>query len=65
MNERPGCLPGLGKLFLVGWIYEWLQKTFGFKSGSCMGCGCGLVIFAVFAVIVLSIIFKTDWFRLF
>jgi len=64
MNDRPGCLVGLGKLFLLGWLFEWLQKTFGFKSGSCLGCGCGLVLLIIFIVLALSIIFGTDWLHL-
>jgi hypothetical protein len=29
-----------------------------------MGCGCGLIIFIVFTVLALSVIFGTDWFKL-
>lgn len=64
MDRNDGCLFGLGKLFLVGWIFDWLQKTFGYKSGSCMGCGCGTILMIIFIIIVLNIIFGTDWFHL-
>jgi hypothetical protein len=64
MDDRPGCLAGLLKLTFLRWIYDWLQRTFGWKSGSCMGCGCGLILFIGFIVIFVSIIFGTDWFRL-
>ncbi|GAP14796.1 hypothetical protein LARV_02572 [Longilinea arvoryzae] len=64
MDERPGCLSGLLKLTLLNWIFDWLQRTFGLKSGSCLGCGCGLVLFVIFIILALSIIFGTDWFRL-
>lgn len=64
MDERPGCLSGLLKLTLLNWVFDWLQRTFGYKSGSCLGCGCGLILLVIFIVLALSIIFGTDWFRL-
>ena len=64
MNNRPGCLAGIFKLSILKWLYDWLQNKFGSRSGSCMGCGCGLIIFIVFAVLALSVIFGTDWFKL-
>lgn len=64
MDERPGCLVGLLKLTLLKWVYEFFQNTFGWKSGSCTGCGCGFLIFIVFLILVLSILFSTDWFKL-
>ncbi len=64
MDDRPGCLVGLLKLTLLRWAYEFLQKTFGWKSGSCTGCGCGFIIFLIFLILVLSILFSTDWFKL-
>ena len=64
MDERPGCLMGIFKLSILRWLYDWLQKTFGFKSNSCLGCGCGFIILIVFAVLTLSVIFSTDWFKL-
>lgn len=62
-NDNPGCLSGLLSLFLVNTIYQWAQRTFGSKSGSCMGCGCGMVLFVVFVIVVVSILFGTDWLR--
>ena len=64
-NKRPGCLSGLFKLFLLDKVFDWLQERFGYKSGSCMGCGCGLILMVIFLMIAASIIFGTDWFRLF
>lgn len=64
MNDRPGCLVGLLKISLLRWVYDGLQRTFGWKSNSCMGCGCGLILFVVFIFVLLSIIFGTDWFKL-
>jgi len=64
-NRRSGCLSGLLKLFLLDKVFDWLQERFGYKSGSCMGCGCGTVLFILFIWIAASIIFGTDWLRLF
>jgi len=64
MNDRSGCLAGLLKLFLLDKLFDWLQSRFGFGKG-CSGCGCGVIFAIIFAVIALSIIFGTDWFRLF
>lgn len=63
-NRRPGCLSGLFKLFLLDKVYDWMQERFGYKSGSCMGCGCGTILLIIFAMIFISIIFGTDWLRL-
>lgn len=63
-NRRPGCLSGLAKLFLLDKLFDWLQEKFGYKSGSCMGCGCGFVLMVIFAMLAISIIFGTDWLRL-
>jgi hypothetical protein len=62
-NRRPGCLSGLFKLFLLDKVYDWLQQRFGYKSGSCLGCGCGTILLIIFGMIFISIIFGTDWFR--
>ena len=32
MDDRPGCLSGIFKFFLLGWLYDWLQDTFGSVS---------------------------------
>jgi len=64
-DRRSGCLPGLLKLFLLDKVFDWLQERFGYKSGSCMGCGCGTVLLILFILIAASLIFGTDWFRLF
>jgi len=64
-NRRPGCLSGLFKLFLLDKVFDWVQERFGYKSGSCMGCGCGFVLVILFIMIASSILFGTDWLRLF
>ena len=64
MDNRSGCLGGLLKLFLLDKVFEWLQKRFGFGQG-CMGCGCGVILLIALMVIAGSILFGTDWFRLF
>lgn len=63
-NRRPGCLSGIFKLFLLDKVFDWLQRRFGYKSGSCMGCGCGTILFIIFIMLFFSIIFGTDWLRL-
>ena len=62
-EERPGCLSGLLKLFLLQRVYQWLQRNFGFGRG-CMGAGCGLIFFILFVIFACSIIFGTNWFDL-
>ncbi len=64
MDNRSGCLGGLLKLFLLDKLFDWLQSRFGFGRG-CSGCGCGVILVIFFVVIAGSIIFGTDWFRLF
>jgi len=64
-NEKRGCLVGLTQLFLLDKAYKWLQKNFGYGAGSCLGCGLGTILLIAFIVIVISIIFGTDWFKLF
>ncbi len=64
MDGRPGCLSGLLKLFLLDWLFNGLQRLFGFRSGSCMGCGWGFILLIIFIILALSIIFGTDWFKL-
>ncbi len=62
MNNRPGCLSGLLKLFLVDTIFDFLQDRFGFGRGiSCGGCGCGLILMIISTAILCSIIFNTNW----
>ena len=63
LQERPGCLAGLLKLFLLGKVYDWLQDNFGFGRG-CLGAGCGVILFIAFVSIACSIVLGTDWFRL-
>lgn len=60
MNDRPGCLTGLGKLFILDWVFDFLQKRFGFGRG-CSGCGCGLILLLIFIILASSVIFSTDW----
>jgi hypothetical protein len=63
MNERPGCLSGLLKLFLLDKVFDWLQERFGFGRG-CMGCGCGVIFFIIFVILGGWIILGTNWFKI-
>jgi hypothetical protein len=62
LRDRPGCLAGLLKLFLLGKLYDWLQDNFGFGRG-CLGAGCGVIFFILFISFACSIILGTNWFR--
>ena len=64
-NRRSGCLTGIFKLFLLDKAFDWLQERFGYKSGSCMGCGCGVILMVIFVMLAASVIFNTNWLRLF
>ncbi len=65
MDDRPGCLGGLLRLALLGWLFDWLQDNFGFGRGlSCTGCGCGFILLIIFVALACSTISGTDWFRL-
>jgi hypothetical protein len=65
MRNRPGCLGGLLELLLLGWLFDWLQDTFGFgRRTSCGGCGCGLILLIIFLAIACNIIFGTNWLKL-
>ena len=65
MRSRPGCLSGLLKLFVLDWLFDFLQERFGFGRGlSCSGCGCGIILLIIFLVLSCSVITGTDWFRL-
>jgi hypothetical protein len=63
MGDRPGCLSGLLKLLLLGWLFDWLQDRFGFGRG-CSGCGCGVILLLLFAALACAIFSGTDWFQL-
>lgn len=63
MNDRPGCLSGLLKLALLGWLFDWLQDNFGFGRG-CSGCGCGVILLILFALAACGILGDTNWFQL-
>jgi len=46
----------------LNFIFDWLQKKFGFGRGvSCTGCGCGVILLIIFLVVALSIVTGTDW----
>ena len=64
MNDRPGCLGGLLRLFLLQKLFDWLQDTFGFGRGGVCGCGCGMVLAILFLIFACSIITGTGWFQL-
>lgn len=61
MNDRPGCLSGLLKLFLLQWLFDWLQDNFGRGRGGV--CGCGLILTLIFIALACSIITSTNWFE--
>ncbi len=55
MNHRGGCPSGCLQLFLLGWLFDWLEHQFGWgRRTSCTGCGCGLIILIVFIYLVLA-----------
>lgn len=64
MDNRPGCLAGLLKLFLLDRLFDWLQNTVGFKRGGCLGVGCGFILLILFIAIACSILGGTNWLRL-
>jgi hypothetical protein len=64
MSDRPGCLSGLLKLFLLNKLFDWLQDTFGFGQGGVCGCGCGMVMMVIFLIFACSIITGTNWLEL-
>ncbi len=65
MNNQPGCLSGLLKLFLLDKLFDFLQARFGIGRGaSCTGCGCGLILLVLGIVFTCSIVFNTNWFEL-
>ena len=65
MDEKPGCLTGLLKLFALSWLFDWLQDNFGFGKGcSCSGIGCGIILLLIFLALVCSTVLGTDWFSL-
>lgn len=63
MDDRPGCLSGLLKLFLLDKVFDWLQDRFGFGNG-CLGCGCGMILTVIFLILAASVIFGTNWFEI-
>ena len=65
MDRRSGCLGGLFRLFLLDVLFNWLQRNVGFGRGGCGGCGCGFILAIIFLILVFSVLFNTDWFRLF
>lgn len=66
MKNRPGCLLGLLKLFLLDKLFDWLQKKFGFGRGcSCSGIGCGFILLILFLIYACSTLTNTDWTSLF
>ena len=62
MNEKPGCLSGVVKLVMLGWLFDWLQDRFGFGKGcSCTGIGCGCIMFFIFVAVACSVLTGTNW----
>ncbi len=62
MSDQPGCISGLLKLLLLGWLFDFLQDRFGFGRGcSLTGIGCGCVLLVVFIGLACSIALGTNW----
>jgi hypothetical protein len=61
MDDRPGCLGGLLRLFFLQTGYDWAQRNIGFGRGGCSGCGCGFLLLIIFIVLFFSILFGTSW----
>jgi len=49
------------KLFLLQWLFDWLQDNFGRGRGGVCGCGCGLILTLIFIALACSIFLNTDW----
>jgi len=49
---------------LISAAYNWLQSTFGYRRGGCIGIGCGTILLFVFIILVCGTCTNTDWFRL-
>jgi len=64
VENRPGCLTGILKIFLIEKIYTWLQAKFGFGKGGCCGCGCGVLLLVIMIGFVCSVLTGTDWTRI-
>jgi len=63
--KRPGCLGGLLRLLVLGWLFDLLQERFGFGRGcSCSGIGCGFLLLGLFLLLVCRVLLTTDWGRL-
>lgn len=60
MNDRPGCLSGLLKLFILDKVFDWLQNRVGFGRGP-LGCGCGFILLIIFIALSCSVITGTNW----
>ncbi len=63
-DRRQGCLGGLLQLLMLAWLFDWLQDNFGFGRGP-LGCGCGVILLALFFVLACGAICNTNWLRLF
>jgi hypothetical protein len=59
-SDRPGCLSGFLKLFLLDKLFDWLQSKFGFGRRSCGGIGCGIILLVILIVVACLIITNTD-----
>ncbi len=62
MDRRQGCLAGLLELLALEWLFRGLERRFGFGRGlSCTGCGCGVLLFLIFAALACSVLTGTNW----
>jgi hypothetical protein len=61
-RKQPGCFSGLLQLAFLNFIFDFLQRRFGFGRGaSCSGIGCGLVMMVLCIIFACSILAGTDW----
>jgi hypothetical protein len=61
-GQRQGCLSGILQMAFLNFVFDFLQKRFGFGRGaSCSGIGCGLILLLLFLIFACSIITNTSW----
>lgn len=62
IEEKPGCLGGLARFAILGWVFDWLQDNIGYGRGGFMGNSCGCVLVVVAVLFACGILFGTNWF---
>ncbi len=57
MDDRDGCLTQILELVGLVFVFEWLERRFGFGRGcSCGGCGCGLLILVLMLIALVAVL---------